>query len=88
MSKRRSTITVELDPDLAAWVRAEAARQSSSVSQMIDGLLRREVRAEEEYASAMERYFQQSAYLLAVSGEARAERSSRHDRGADRGAGP
>ena len=50
MSKRNVTIT--MDEDTARWVRVEAARRDTSVSQWIGELLRCQRERDEAYAAA------------------------------------
>jgi hypothetical protein len=42
-------ITVTMEEDLARWVRIEAAREDTSVSQFLAGLLRRRMREQDSY---------------------------------------
>jgi hypothetical protein len=51
--KRYRNITIALDEETAAWVRVEAARQDTSVSKLIAGLLQRGMAEDREYEPAM-----------------------------------
>jgi hypothetical protein len=49
-------ITVTLEEDLARWARIEAAREDTSVSQLLATLLRQRMREQDSYTQSMRRF--------------------------------
>jgi hypothetical protein len=49
-------VTITLDEDVARWARIWAARQETSVSRLLGGLLREKMLQEEGYEAAMQQY--------------------------------
>ncbi len=49
-------VTVTLEEDVAQWARINAAKQSTSVSQLLGQILKEKMRQENEYEAAMNRY--------------------------------
>lgn len=48
-------VTVTLEQDVARWARLEAARQDTSVSRFLGGILRRRMMESDDYEKAMRR---------------------------------
>ena len=63
MARRLKNVTVTLDEETARWARIEAARQDTSVSRLLGGLLKREMEGRDAYDAAKERYFAQTPGL-------------------------
>jgi hypothetical protein len=55
MKSRLRNITITLEDSLARWARIEAAREDTSVSQFLAGLLRERMREKDSYDKAMRR---------------------------------
>jgi hypothetical protein len=49
-------VTITLDEDVAQWARVFAARNNTSVSQLLGQILKEKMYQEEEYQAAMSRY--------------------------------
>jgi hypothetical protein len=49
-------VTITLDEDVAQWARVFAARNNTSVSQLLGQILKEKMYQEEEYQAAMNRY--------------------------------
>ena len=56
-------VTVTLEEDVALWARIEAARQDTSVSQLLGRLLKQQMLADELYEKAMERALKRKPFL-------------------------
>jgi hypothetical protein len=54
---------VTLEEDVALWARIEAARQDTSVSQLLGRLLRNQMLADQLYEKAMERALKRKPFL-------------------------
>lgn len=74
-------VTITLDEATARWVRVEAARQDTSVSRLIRGLLEENMRQHQAYELAMERFLSRPAIVLRDRG-AYPTRDEVHDRAA------
>ena len=62
-------VTIALDDETARWARIEAARQDTSVSRFVAGLLRERMDREDRYEQARRSYLaQQPRDLSSVSG--------------------
>ena len=57
-------ITITLDDETAAWLRAEAGRRSLSVSRLVGELLRERNQELQAYDRAMRDYFSQKPVLV------------------------
>ena len=55
MQRKLRNVTVTLDESVARWARIEAARQDTSVSQLLAGILFERMREEDSYEKAMRR---------------------------------
>jgi hypothetical protein len=56
-------ITITMEEDLARWARIEAARQDTSVSQLLAGLLRQRMLEDDSYEQAMRRALARKPFL-------------------------
>ena len=56
-------VTVTLEEDVALWARVEAARQDTSVSQLLGRLLKEQMLADQLYEKAMERALKRKPFL-------------------------
>lgn len=63
MRHRLKNVTVTLDPDLARWVRIEAARGDVSVSRFLADLLRERMEHHGSYQAAKERAIARASFL-------------------------
>jgi hypothetical protein len=76
----KKNVTVVLEATLARWLRVEAARRDTSISQYLSELVEREREREEGYADAMTRYLARTPQQLGRVGEALPARSELHER--------
>jgi hypothetical protein len=56
-------ITITLEEELARWARVEAAREDTSVSSYLAGVLRQRMKEEGEYEAAKKRAFKRKPFL-------------------------
>jgi hypothetical protein len=56
-------VTVTLEEEVARWARIEAARQDTSVSQLLGMLLKERMEAESQYEEAMQRSLMRKPFL-------------------------
>ena len=49
-------VTIALDDDTALWARVEAARQDTSVSRLVAGLIREQMARDDRYEQARQAY--------------------------------
>jgi hypothetical protein len=56
-------VTVTLEEEVARWARIEAARQDTSVSQLLGMLLKERMAAESQYEEAMRRSLMRKPFL-------------------------
>jgi hypothetical protein len=63
MKIRLRNVTVTLEESVASWARIEAARQDTSVSQLLAGILRERMRSKDEYDRAMRRTLARKPFL-------------------------
>jgi hypothetical protein len=63
MRNRLRNITITLDEAAAGWARVEAARQDTSVSGLLAGILKERMREEDAYPAAMRRALARPAFL-------------------------
>jgi hypothetical protein len=73
-------VTIRLDDETAAWVRAYAAQRGTSVSRAIGDLLRRRMRDLREYDQAMRRFLAKRPVELGRAGQRYATRAALHHR--------
>jgi len=55
MKSALRNVTVTLEQDVARWARLEAARQDTSVSRLLGGMLRQRMMESDNYEKAMRR---------------------------------
>ena len=60
-------VTVTLEEDVALWARVEAARQDTSVSQLLGRLLKEQMLSDQLYEKAMERALRRKPFLHSKS---------------------
>jgi hypothetical protein len=63
MKQKLRNVTVTLDESVARWARIEAARQDTSVSQLLAGILLERMREEDSYEKAMRRALARKPFL-------------------------
>lgn len=56
-------VTVTLEEDVARWARLEAARQDTSVSQLLAGILKQRMREADDYERAMRQALTRKPFL-------------------------
>jgi len=78
MKRALRNVTVTLEDEVARWARVEAARQETSVSRLLGGILRERMNQTGEYARAMRRALARKP--LFRSDGARLTREELHDR--------
>lgn len=77
MSLKNITITVE--ESVALWARRRAAEENTSVSKLVGRMLEREMRLNDDYWRAYERW-KQLAPLAGLASEPRLTRDQLHER--------
>ena len=75
---RLRNVTVTLEEDVARWARIEAARQDTSVSQLLGKLLKQQMATDQHYEHAMSRALERKPFLH--SKERYLTREEAHDR--------
>ena len=73
-------VTVTLDEETARWARIEAARRDMSVSRLIRNLLEENMRRNQTYEVAMQRYLSMPERNLNEDGVPYPTRDEIHDR--------
>jgi hypothetical protein len=63
MKSQLRNITISLEEDIARWARIEAARQDTSVSRFLAGILKERMLARDSYERAMRRALGRKAFL-------------------------
>jgi len=63
MKTRLRNVTVTLEESVARWARMEAARQDTSVSQLLAGILKERMREKDSYEAAMRRALARKPFL-------------------------
>lgn len=76
----KRNVTVVLEAAVARWLRVEAARRDTSVSQYLSELVERERDREQGYADAMTRYLAHAPHQLGRVAEALPTRAEMHER--------
>lgn len=76
----KKNVTIVMDEETARWVRVEAARQDTSVSQYLGGLVERERRRDQQYDSAMARFLERAPRPLGKAGQGYPTRDRMHER--------
>jgi hypothetical protein len=78
----KRNVTVSLDEETARWVRVEAARQDTSVSTFLAGILEERMGQTEGYEDSMKDFLGRDARPLKPEGAGYPSRDDLHDRGA------
>jgi len=73
-------VTVSLDDEVAHWVRIWAAKQNTSISQLLGSLLRRQMHEENGYQAAMQQFLSRTPKALKPKGECYPSRESLYER--------
>jgi hypothetical protein len=73
-------VTVSLDDEVAQWVRVWAAKQNTSISQLLGNLLRRRMQEEQGYQAAMQQFLARTPKALKPKGERYPSRESLYER--------
>jgi hypothetical protein len=60
---RLRNVTVTLEEDVARWARIEAAREETSVSRLLGGILRERMVEKDAYGAAMRRALARKPFL-------------------------
>ena len=76
----KKNVTVVLSNESARWLRIEAARRDTSVSQYLGDLIERERARDQGYADAMQRFLSRRPVRLGAPGEALPMRAALHER--------
>ena len=63
MKTRLRNITITLEESIARWARIEAARQDTSISRLLAGILRERMVEEDAYQAAMGRALERKPFL-------------------------
>jgi len=62
MKTKLRNVTVTLEESVARWARMEAARQDTSVSRLLAGILRERMKEKDSYEAAMRRALAQKPF--------------------------
>jgi hypothetical protein len=73
-------ITITLDEAVARWVRIRAAERNTSVSRLVEEMLKERMGAEEDYRVAMEQCLARQPRVLKKAGNSYPKREELHDR--------
>lgn len=76
----RRNLTIVLDEESARWVRVEAARRDTSVSQYVAELVERERQRAESYQAPLERFLARRPRALGPPGQRLPTRDELHER--------
>jgi hypothetical protein len=63
MKSNLRNVTITLDENVARWARMEAARQDTSVSQLLAGILKERMRTSDDYGRAMRQALARKPFL-------------------------
>jgi hypothetical protein len=63
MKSTLRNVTLTLEEDVARWARLEAARQDTSVSRLLGGILKQRMMETDNYEKAMRRYLARPPFL-------------------------
>ena len=80
MNRRLKNVTVTLEEDVVRWARVEAARRETSLSRLLGGVLRSEMRREADYDAAKRVYLSQEPGVHRRPGQPLPSREELHDR--------
>jgi hypothetical protein len=56
MKAKLRNVTITLEENVALWARVEAARQDTSVSQLLAGILKERMREKDSYEKSLRRF--------------------------------
>ena len=73
-------VTVSLEDEVAQWVRVWAAKQNTSISQVLSNLLRNRMREENGYQAAMQQFLARTPKALKPKAEGYPSRESLYER--------
>lgn len=73
-------VTIALDDEVAQWARVWAAKQNTSISQLLGSLLRRRMQEENGYQAAMQQFMARTPQTLKAQGECYPSRESLYER--------
>lgn len=73
-------VTITLDDEVAQWARVWAAKQNTSISQLLGALLRRRMQEENGYQAAMQQFLARTPKALKPQGERYPNRESLYER--------
>lgn len=76
----RKNVTVVLSTDAARWLRIEAARRDTSISQYLSELIERERERDQGYGEAMQRFLSRAPTRLGAEGGGMPDRAELHER--------
>lgn len=62
-------VTITLDDETARWARIEAARQDTSVSKLVGGMLRSHMHERDEYERAKRSFLGRGPYRMGTPGQ-------------------
>jgi hypothetical protein len=80
MPRNLRNVTITLDEEVARWARLEAAREATSVSNLIARMLRERMLGADDYEAARRRYFSQEARVHSKTGQPYPSRDELHER--------
>jgi len=80
MARNLRNVTITLDEEIARWARIEAAREATSVSNLIASMLRERMLGADDYEAARRRYLAQDARVHGKTGHAYPSRHELHER--------
>jgi hypothetical protein len=63
MKSALRNVTLTLEEDVARWARIEAARQDTSVSRLLGGILKQRMTEADNYEKSMRRYLARPPFL-------------------------
>jgi hypothetical protein len=63
MKTKLRNVTVTLEESVARWARMEAARQDTSVSRLLAGILKERMKEKDSYETSMRRFLARKPFL-------------------------
>jgi hypothetical protein len=63
MKTKLRNVTVTLEESVAHWARMEAARQDTSVSRLLAGILKERMKEKDSYETSMRRFLARKPFL-------------------------
>ena len=73
-------VTITLDNEVARWARIRAAENNTSVSRLVENLLKEKMQEEADYSLAMEQYLMMRPVMLKKAGDRYPKREELHER--------